>query len=133
MTPAFSNSSVTSRSYLVAGLPTKKTWFSSSSWIFFKHSTLRHFRTDPTCKTTNLSDSTSYLARSSFFSALEIGWNLLRSTPLYTNGITLQPSRWYVASASADWVNTKSVSYTHLRAHETDSYLVCRLLLEKKK
>ena len=23
------------------------------------------------------------------------------------------------------------VSYTHLRAHETDSYLVCRLLLEK--
>src|SRR5665647_3049349 len=27
---------------------------------------------------------------------------------------------------------TKAVSYTHLRAHETDSYLVCRLLLEKK-
>ena len=27
----------------------------------------------------------------------------------------------------------KTVSYTHLRAHETDSYLVCRLLLEKKK
>ena len=25
------------------------------------------------------------------------------------------------------------VSYTHPRAHETDSYLVCRLLLEKKK
>src|SRR5665647_3794995 len=24
------------------------------------------------------------------------------------------------------------VSYTHLRAHETDSYLVCRLLHEKK-
>ena len=29
--------------------------------------------------------------------------------------------------------NLKTVSYTHLRAHETDSYLVCRLLLEKKK
>ena len=29
--------------------------------------------------------------------------------------------------------NTAAVSYTHLRAHETDSYLVCRLLLEKKK
>ena len=28
---------------------------------------------------------------------------------------------------------SKTVSYTHLRAHETDSYLVCRLLLEKKK
>src|SRR5680860_1926179 len=26
-----------------------------------------------------------------------------------------------------------AVSYTHLRAHETDSYIVCRLLLEKKK
>src|SRR5680860_602615 len=32
----------------------------------------------------------------------------------------------YVAETKA------SVSYTHLRAHETDSYLVCRLLLEKK-
>ena len=26
-----------------------------------------------------------------------------------------------------------SVSYTHLRAHETEADLVCRLLLEKKK
>src|SRR5665647_2375999 len=25
--------------------------------------------------------------------------------------------------------NIRAVSYTHLRAHETDSYLVCRLLL----
>src|SRR5680860_1809580 len=30
-------------------------------------------------------------------------------------------------------LNVMAVSYTHLRAHETDSYLVCRLLLEKKK
>ena len=29
-------------------------------------------------------------------------------------------------------LHSTSVSYTHLRAHETDSYLVCRLLLEKK-
>ncbi|MBJ7676655.1 alkaline shock response membrane anchor protein AmaP [Weissella confusa] len=29
--------------------------------------------------------------------------------------------------------NTKPVSYTHLRAHETLMTLVCRLLLEKKK
>ena len=27
----------------------------------------------------------------------------------------------------------KAVSYTHLRAHETEADLVCRLLLEKKK
>ena len=26
----------------------------------------------------------------------------------------------------------KAVSYTHLRAHETELHLVCRLLLEKK-
>ena len=31
-----------------------------------------------------------------------------------------------------DYMIGVSVSYTHLRAHETDSYLVCRLLLEKK-
>src|SRR5665647_1999784 len=29
-------------------------------------------------------------------------------------------------------IGAETVSYTHLRAHETDSYLVCRLLLEKK-
>src|SRR5664279_771895 len=29
------------------------------------------------------------------------------------------------------WHTPSAVSYTHLRAHETDSYLVCRLLLEK--
>ena len=30
-------------------------------------------------------------------------------------------------------LSLKSVSYTHLRAHETPEHLVCRLLLEKKK
>ena len=30
-------------------------------------------------------------------------------------------------------VKAMPVSYTHLRAHETDSYLVCRLLLEKRR
>src|SRR5680860_1617697 len=42
--------------------------------------------------------------------------------------------------SSSPWMTTPprpgssfTVSYTHLRAHETDSYLVCRLLLEKKK
>src|SRR5680860_706711 len=50
-------------------------------------------------------------------------------------------SRIEVAGTTLDIVGTGgdrahtvniSVSYTHLRAHETDSYLVCRLLLEKK-
>ena len=35
--------------------------------------------------------------------------------------------------AIQDVAEEVSVSYTHLRAHETDSYLVCRLLLLKKK
>src|SRR5680860_477664 len=35
--------------------------------------------------------------------------------------------------STSDIVSLHAVSYTHLRAHETDSYLVCRLLLEKKK
>ena len=43
----------------------------------------------------------------------------------------------YAAASGIPFVEgllkNKSVSYTHLRAHETDSYLVCRLLLEKKK
>src|SRR5678810_1483122 len=33
---------------------------------------------------------------------------------------------------TAYWVSLGSVSYTHLRAHETGRNLVCRLLLEKK-
>src|SRR5680860_81475 len=37
-----------------------------------------------------------------------------------------EPQIWITQTPAA-------VSYTHLRAHETDSYLVCRLLLEKQK
>ena len=39
----------------------------------------------------------------------------------------------YQNGASGCIKEIEAVSYTHLRAHETDSYLVCRLLLEKKK
>ena len=34
---------------------------------------------------------------------------------------------------TAQTIVNEAVSYTHLRAHETRSNLVCRLLLEKKK
>src|SRR5450759_5866386 len=34
---------------------------------------------------------------------------------------------------ACNWRSLYSVSYTHLRAHETRHDLVCRLLLEKKK
>ena len=37
------------------------------------------------------------------------------------------------AFADAGFADTAAVLYTHLRAHETDSYLECRLQLVKKK
>src|SRR5678815_4143447 len=50
--------------------------------------------------------------------------------------------QWYVGVYGQDaWrasdrltlnLGLRSVSYTHLRAHETPEHLVCRLLLEKK-
>ena len=39
----------------------------------------------------------------------------------------------FAAFCDARPAGAKSVSYTHLRAHETVLDLVCRLLLEKKK
>ena len=36
------------------------------------------------------------------------------------------------ARTSTDPKRSNAVSYTHLRAHETEADLVCRLLLEKK-
>ena len=38
-----------------------------------------------------------------------------------------------VVSVTTSASNTDSVSYTHLRAHETVLDIVCRLLLEQKK
>src|SRR5665647_3874026 len=46
------------------------------------------------------------------------------------NGMVINPDGSYQLKNQD---RLQSVSYTHLRAHETDSYLVCRLLLEKKK
>ena len=40
---------------------------------------------------------------------------------------------WYGTSLDNTPDSLTSVSYTHLRAHETREDLVCRLLLEKKK
>src|SRR5664279_5807049 len=39
-------------------------------------------------------------------------------------------SRNPIVAKTGNQPSTVTVSYTHLRAHETDSYLVCRLLLE---
>ena len=50
-----------------------------------------------------------------------------KTKAVHLTGLEIQPEMAEMAARSV-----KSVSYTHLRAHETDSYLVCRLLLEKK-
>ena len=39
----------------------------------------------------------------------------------------------WATSGGAGFKGSRTVSYTHLRAHETVLDLVCRLLLEKKK
>src|SRR5680860_1301831 len=48
-------------------------------------------------------------------------------------GLYLNPPSRAVVFSFDEKTQCQAVSYTHLRAHETDSYLVCRLLLEKKK
>src|SRR5664279_4889090 len=62
-----------------------------------------------------------------------LGLNILT---VYTGLISLGHVGFLVTGAYAYAVTVSKygmppVSYTHLRAHETDSYLVCRLLLEK--
>ena len=52
---------------------------------------------------------------------------------LYFLQFAPKPSKKEPAGKLGEAIKRDSVSYTHLRAHETDSYLVCRLLLEKKK
>ena len=58
-------------------------------------------------------------------------------TEMYTSERTKSPELKYLPTTAilvTDLVVfERSVSYTHLRAHETVLDLVCRLLLEKKK
>src|SRR5664279_333643 len=67
----------------------------------------------------------SAVSRSAANRSARIGrWVLIRA---------VRYSVWYDSCTYRSMVSVlKPVSYTHLRAHETDSYLVCRLLLEKK-
>src|SRR5678815_2733411 len=48
-------------------------------------------------------------------------------------GCVLKGARQHALNAYTAPYTSGSVSYTHLRAHETPEHLVCRLLLEKKK
>ena len=53
--------------------------------------------------------------------------NILGMLAIVVGGILMKSATWLVIGG------IMSVSYTHLRAHETGRNLVCRLLLEKKK
>ena len=54
---------------------------------------------------------------------------LTKSQTAERKGINNNPNPKQIDNIKALAVNILPVSYTHLRAHETDSYLVCRLLL----
>ena len=56
---------------------------------------------------------------------------LIAAQPDGTGALEVIRQNFRTTPAVVNWVNT--VSYTHLRAHETVLDLVCRLLLEKKK
>src|SRR5450756_2922659 len=53
------------------------------------------------------------------------GWRVMRSMSFFSENVS--------CTTHVPGHTTNSVSYTHLRAHETRHDLVCRLLLEKKK
>ena len=68
--------------------------------------------------------------------SLDMARNVLLNAKMRRTGICGAAETLLVDKACADThlapLIAAPVSYTHLRAHETDSYLVCRLLLEKK-
>src|SRR5678815_629863 len=57
--------------------------------------------------------------------------SFLRMGTANNNKVTVRALAYHIAGHELHHINT--VSYTHLRAHETPEHLVCRLLLEKKK
>ncbi|WP_460366273.1 hypothetical protein, partial [Staphylococcus aureus] len=61
---------------------------------------------------------------------------MIRRPPRSTRKESSAASDVYKRHVRGSWTSssaaTRPVSYTHLRAHETLSDLVCRLLLEKK-
>src|SRR5665647_3889090 len=102
---------------------------------FFAYTTLKANFGEPSCRATALGRSITFSPEQSANAATITALALKRGLP---------PRAATIANATAivesKLVNLKfgdrdslglfqPVSYTHLRAHETDSYLVCRLLL----
>src|SRR5665647_2884230 len=67
----------------------------------------------------------------------DAGFAFVDEDPVRFDGALMPPGKFtFQCVVPESWIERhflNPVSYTHLRAHETDSYLVCRLLLEKKK
>src|SRR5678809_1221798 len=86
----------------------------------FSRKGLNHCRMSDIAEAAGLARGTAYL----YFKSKE--QLMLGMYKLYSSKI-IQSQKTMLAEAG------DSVSYTHLRAHETGRNLVCRLLLEKKK
>src|SRR5674536_301982 len=85
----------------------------------------------------NLSDNSliSLLSIGKYISAGKKGFLRPRRVLIirYIFSHTRSVISWLEKRFSKNGRSSGSVSYTHLRAHETPEHLVCRLLLEKKK
>ena len=60
-------------------------------------------------------------------------FSALVMAPSYAGEMAVTGGATATYSIGGDTQGSGTVSYTHLRAHETPEHLVCRLLLEKKK
>src|SRR5680860_1314544 len=83
-------------------------------------------RNSPGCETSMVKRS-GWRRAPRLISPFSRGWSIALAQASDTARV--RPS----VCASSSPTSRAHLSYTHLRAHETDSYLVCRLLLEKKK
>src|SRR5678815_1687310 len=68
--------------------------------------------------------------------AIGVSWQIILVVIVFISsvftGMAVLVARFAGAGDSYKVNRVVSVSYTHLRAHETPEHLVCRLLLEKK-
>ena len=79
-------------------------------------------------------DNTLFGDYNAAFGSNNHGTGLFNLVAGFNNAVSGSASSAYgAANTSRSDINFTTVSYTHLRAHETSLHLVCRLLLEKKK
>src|SRR5680860_1112050 len=107
------------------------------AWVSSKKVTIRSFqmktrtaKETPEIITTCMASSSAMariLPSTMVWIDTDVGCNEAIRRPSANSVVKTRPIM--ASSRSLEYCLT-TVSYTHLRAHETDSYLVCRLLLE---